>query len=357
MKPVTKRNLQLVAASVILVGSSVWMMRAGHLPVAPPMELLSSVRLVPFCLFIAGMGGHMLLRFARCYFLIIPIAPISLRRVINLNAVALAMLTLLPLRVGEFARPALFRERGHLSAWAITGTVGAERVLDGLLFSALLIGGLALAEPQDPLPDHIGSLAVPAALIPRAGLLAGAVFLAAFAVMAGFYVFREKARHLTERILGGFSPSLARKVAERVSALSDGLRFFQDLRYAVPFIVLSVLSTASEIWGVQMLAVAVGLPEITLSQSAVLIGVLALGFVLPNAPGFFGTVQLALYGGLAVYVAPDAIAREGAVFVFVFYASYLAIVLLQAAVALVLEWAFPSPASAAGPGREPAATH
>ncbi len=66
------------------------------------------------------MVGHMVLRVARCYFLLIPIGariPGRRARVMNINAVALALLTFLPLRVSsEMARPMMFREKGT-SAW------------------------------------------------------------------------------------------------------------------------------------------------------------------------------------------------------------------------------------------------
>jgi hypothetical protein len=85
------------------------------------------------------------------------------------------------------------------------------------------------------------------------------------------------------------------------------------------------------------LASAVGLPPLSFGESSVLVGVLAIGFALPNAPGFFGAVQLALYAGLALYVPPAAVVREGAGLVFIFYASYLGIVLGLALLGLLLE--------------------
>jgi hypothetical protein len=64
--------------------------------------------------------------------------------------------------------------------------------------------------------------------------------------------------------------------------------------------------------------------------------VLALGFAFPNAPGFFGAVQLALYAGLANYVAPESVVHEGSVLVFIFYFSFLGLTVLCAIVSLIL---------------------
>jgi uncharacterized membrane protein YbhN (UPF0104 family) len=94
---------------------------------------------------------------------------------------------------------------------------------------------------------------------------------------------------------------------------------------------------ASQVWALDQLADAVGLPELTFAQTMVVIGVMALGFTAPNTPGFFGVIQLSLYCGLATYIAPAKVANEGAAFVFLFYVVYLLNVTLLAAIALVIE--------------------
>jgi uncharacterized membrane protein YbhN (UPF0104 family) len=105
----------------------------------------------------------------------------------------------------------------------------------------------------------------------------------------------------------------------------------------LPYLAVTLISVLSLPLGVEVLAEAVGLSELTFPQSMVVLGVLALGFTAPNAPGFFGMVQLALYAGLATYIAPDKVAHEGSVLVFVYYAAYLAVVTLLGAIALVVE--------------------
>ena len=87
------------------------------------------------------------------------------------------------------------------------------------------------------------------------------------------------------------------------------------------------------------------MPELSYAQAMVVLGVLGLGFSLPNAPGFFGSFQLALYAGLAVYVAPRYVVNEGAVFVFVYYLAYIAQVVVLALLSLAVE--------ALAPAREP----
>lgn len=331
------RNIRAGVASVVLVGGFAWVLSSGGFPLFPPAEALARLEPSGVVLFVALLVFNMLTRFARCHFLIAPLAKVPFRRIMTINAIGMAAITYLPLRLGEMARPAMLRDRGSLSAWAVTGTVGAERILDGLVFSGMLLVGLALAAPQVPLPDHVGDLPVPVWVVPRSATFASIVFVVAFLVMAAFYWFRRQARLLTERVVGLVSKKLATRLADIVERLSDGLRFLTNWRYSLPYLAVTLVSVLSLPLGVEVLADAVGLSELTFPQSMVVLGVLALGFTAPNAPGFFGMVQLALYAGLATYISPDKVAHEGSVLVFVYYAAYLAVVTLLGAIALVLE--------------------
>jgi hypothetical protein len=70
-----------------------------------------------------------------------------------------------------------------------------------------------------------------------------------------------------------------------------------------------------------------------------LLGVLSIAFAIPNAPGYFGTIQLALYAGLTLFVSPAKVPHEGAALVFLFYVVYLGMVLVLAAVGTLIEYA------------------
>jgi hypothetical protein len=329
-----------------------WLLHAGGLPLLPPKSALEGVDTFDIAGFVVLFLVQQILRFARYHYLIAPIARLSMRRLLTINAIALALITFLPLRIGEVSRPAMLREKGHLSAWAVTGTVGAERIIDGVLFSLMLLVGLAIAHPHEPLPSHIGSLPVPASLIPRVARLACLGFAGAFALMAMFYWHRAFARRVTERVVGIVSKKFAHHLADVVESLSDGLRFLRDPRYSAPYVAVSVVAMATHVWATVLLARGVGIPELTFIQSTVVVGFLALGFGMPNAPGFFGTVQLALYGGLAVYIAPEKVVRGGAALVFIFYATYLAMVVVMAAISAIIEYASPSDTLQGGVSRD-----
>ena len=332
-----KRYVRIGIASLILIVIFVWVLRSGSLPLLPPEGTLSHLEVLPFAGFVACMAAHLLIRYGRCYFLIAPIAEVPLRRIMTINGMAMALITFVPFRLGELARPVMLRERGKISAWAVTATVGAERIVDGVLFSAMLLLGLFIAEPATPLPERVGDLPISAAVVPRAGMVASIGFGAVFVVMIVFYRFRKFSIRVTEKVFGIVSPKLGARIAELVGRVSDGLRFLADVRTALPYTLITIVCLLSHVWGVQLLGYAVGLDEITFAQSMVMVGMLALGFATPNAPGGFGAVQLALYAALAVYVAPARVVQQGGALVFLFHASYLALIVVIAVLSLLAE--------------------
>ncbi len=332
-----KRYVRPFIASLALAGGLAWVMRSGGLPFLPPKGTLEALKVWPFIGFVVGMLTQLLIRLGRSHFLLAAMAKIPFSKVMTINGIAIGLITFLPLRLGEVSRPAMLREKGKLSAVAVTGTVAAERILDGVAFSLMLLFGLWIAEPHLPLPTHIGELPVSAALVPRAARLASIGFTAAFGVMVVFYVWRGFARRATLRIVGVFSAKLAEKLADLLSRLSDGLRFLSNFRHAGPYVAVTLTSIFIHVWAIVLLADAVGLPELTLAQASVVVGVLALGFAVPNAPGFFGAVQLALYAGLAVYVDPNKVAREGALLVFLFYVTHLSLIVVVSLLSLAFD--------------------
>jgi glycosyltransferase 2 family protein len=334
-----------ILASLVLTAGFVFVMRAGSLPVMPAGGAIAHMLWWPAAGFLVAMLASMLLKYLRAYFSLAPVARIPIRRIMNISCIAMGLVTILPLRLGEAARPAMLRERGKVSGWAVAATVGAERIIDGVAFGVLLLAGLALAPPHEPLPDHIGGLAVPAALVPRAAVTATAVFGVAMLVMVVFYWRRALARSLTERMVGVVSKRLAIRIATAIERMSDGLRFLTDARHSGPYIAVTVASIAANVWAIQLLAIAVGIPALDFAQSSVVLGVLALGFALPNAPGFFGAVQLCLYAGLVLYLPPVMITREGATFVFAYYVGYLGVVLSLALGGFLLEYVLPKASS------------
>ena len=314
------RSLLLkLGASLLVAGFFVFLLRQGTLELWPGTRAFARVDWQAVVLSVSLLWTQQFIRAARWYYLLAPVQRVPLGTVLRVAFIGFFAISIMPIRTGEVVRPLLMRREGQISGWVATGTVAAERLIDGFFLSSLLFIALVLAKPHEPLPDHIGNLPVPVALVPTAAYSAVAFFATALVVMTLFYLFRAQAQRSIELTIGRISLSFARALSERIGQVADGLRFLPQVRYTVPFLLctLAYWATAAVSWTV--LARACGL-ELGYFQATAVMGVVALGILVPNAPGFFGAFQLGCYAGLAMYLDRETVLGAGAVYVFLTYA-------------------------------------
>jgi len=334
-----RRHLRALLASLVIAAGFFWLLEAGGLPVVPARRAFAELRLWTVPVYALIWLSVLLLRSVRWHFLLAPIQVVPMKRIVTVSLIGNGALILLPFRLGELVRPAMIRKKGELSGWAATGTVGAERIIDGLILSALLVATLPLASTFSPLPDKIGNLPISPSVVPGAAYSAATMFALAFVAMAVFYWRREFARRITHRILGRVSTRLADDLSDAVERVASGFGFLPRLRYSVPYILVTLLYWAINVGGFEFLLWGVGLDGVTFFRACVVIGVLSLGILLPSAPGFFGPFQFSPYAGLALFFAPHRVIANGAAFVFIVYVTQISLGLLAGLASLLIEHA------------------
>jgi hypothetical protein len=322
---------------LVVAGCFLWLLHKGALPATPDAESLSRVKWWTVGLYVALWCFVHVVRAVRWRFLLEPICHVPLRRIVAVSFVGFAAIVFLPLRAGEAVRPLLIRKKGELSGWAATGTIAAERIIDGLCLSLVLLAGLSFSTPLSPLPDHIGGLPISPAIVPTAAYGALALFGVAFCVMGVFYAWRAWARRMTELIVGAVSPRAASWLADRVENVADGLEFLPRLKYSAPFVLATVGYWLMNAVGAWLLAWGCGLTDMTFAEACVLIGVVALGILVPNAPGFFGAYQLSVYAALTLYFPTDTVVGAGGAYVFLVYAAQVIVTLAGGAIGMLLD--------------------
>jgi hypothetical protein len=234
--------------------------------------------------------------------------------------IGFAAILIMPLRAGEFVRPYMIRQKGKISIAAASGTIAAERIIDGLGLTIVLAICMQLAHPLSPLPDHIGRLPIPVAAVPFYAYVALAGFVAAFVLMAVFYWRPALGRVLVERSLGLVSKNAGHKAADFVARTADGLKFLPSVRHLAPFLAETAVYLGLNALGIWVLARGCGIETISYVQSCVVMGVLGLGILVPAGPGLFGAFQASTYAALAMYFHDDVVLGAGTVFVFLLYA-------------------------------------
>lgn len=306
-----RRMLPKLVLSIVIGGVIASVAARNGLPLVPSREALARVNPWSIPLYVALLLGTQVLRAARWRFLVAPVKTIPMRDVIALNWIGFFAIFALPFRLGEAARPALGKLRHGIPVSAGVGTIAVERVIDGLITSVCVAWALWVV-PMRPNDDPI------ARHLPAYGTLAFIVFSCAFAALFLFLWQRAFAVRLVRGVLGVFSPRLAELLSSKVASVADGLRSLTDVRLALGF-----LAETIAYWGVNALSMWVlargcGL-DLSFAHAIAIMGVLAIGILLPAGPGMFGSFQLAVSAGLTCYLAESVVIREGSAYVFLLY--------------------------------------
>ena len=230
--------------------------------------------------------------------LLAPLGRIPFKRLNSASAVGIMMLIVLPLRLGEFARPLLVARSGpgvegpRLRRSGAFASIVVERIADGLFVGVL--GIIALHVLGGRATGHIADMSRHASWLVTGGFGVGLVAL----VLAFF--LREQAVALTGNLLTPISPRLAGKASSMLDAFIAGLHLGSGLR------VLGFFLTTALYWGLAATGLAVagrafGL-ELGPVEACTVLAVQVVGVMVPAGPGMVGTFQFATQVGLAIFL-------------------------------------------------------
>ena len=325
-----------VVISLLLATGFAWLLARGGLPLLPPKEALLRLPGSTLSQYFALLAGAALLRTYRWSFLIRPIAPEARPlRIMGMSMVGFSAVFLLPLRSGEVVRPYLIARDRQVTFLQAAGTVGAERVIDGLVLTSLTFIALSVAQPISPLPSSLGDLPLPVAAVPAAVYSALLLFGGAFLLMTAFYFARVPARRLTKSVLGLISPRFGDWAAATLERLADGLSFLPSKGHLARFLVATLGCWFLGILAQWVLLVGLGL-DATVAQATTTLGVQGLGTLVPAGPGMFGAYQISGFSALAMFFPMAQVKVEGATFIFVAYTASLLFSVLQLLFGFVL---------------------
>lgn len=316
-----------LAISIALGALFTWIAERGGVPIWPGVESFRKVQWPEVALAVLLLVALTVLRATRWRYLIAPVKRLSLREVVVVNWVGFFAIFALPLRLGEFARPALSKLRSGIPISAGLGTVAVERVLDGAITS-LCVAWALWALPRLDTDDPV------ARLVPFYAGVVLTVFLCALGALGAFLWQRDLAVRLTELVFTRISPRLGSTLARKVDGVADGIRSIGDPRLALGFTLETLLY-----WGINAcfmwtLGRACGLP-MTLGHATAVMGVLALGILLPSGPGLFGSFQVAVSAALKLYFDEQLVGSQGAVFVFLLYGLNAVLMILIGVIPLL----------------------
>lgn len=218
--------------------------------------------------------------------------PIALGPLYSATMIGFMANNLLPLRLGEFVRAWALGRSEKLSKSTVLATVVVERVIDMIT----LIGIFGLAMLIHPIGEgtEAGSMV-------RKG---ATVMVMASLGLTAFVVVLERQPKLVHALLRLLATHLPPGVRDRiVTALDhfiDGLALFRDLPRLLWVFVLSFV-----MFGVFALCLSVSMwafhIEAPWYAGLIMLVITAIGIMVPAAPGYIGTMNIACKVGLALF--------------------------------------------------------
>jgi uncharacterized protein (TIRG00374 family) len=232
-----------------------------------------------------------------------PLGDISFRRLNSASAVGLMLMVILPLRLGELARPLLVaRNAGpgdvKLPRSGAMASILVERIVDSIVIGVL---GLVALRTLAPTGDT-------AQLAQRGAVLITAAFGAMCVALIAAFFMRERAVALTKRLLFPISFSLANRAARLLNGFISGLHLGSASR-VLAFLILTVVYWSLHLWGFWAVAGAFGL-HITWLMACTVLAFQVVGVMIPAGPGMVGTSQFFTQLALGLFVPGAATSTE-----------------------------------------------
>ncbi len=198
----------------------------------------------------------------------------------------------LPFRLGEFVRPYVLARREGMSKTTLLATIVVERAVDMLT----LLGILGIALLVHPISE-----ATAAGRMVRAG--AGVLLLLCVALTLFVVALESQPRFAHAAIAFATRPlpeGLRRKVGEAAQHFLEGLGLFRDLpRLAWVFVIsFGMFLVYALALSISMRSLGIDVPWYA---GLIMLVITAIGIMVPAAPGYIGTLNLACIAGLALF--------------------------------------------------------
>jgi glycosyltransferase 2 family protein len=267
--------------------ASRWRLAAGYLVAAAclawvlfnvhPKNLLQNVRNLKWYLIILAIAVdnlNYITQGLRWRVLLKPIAEIRPWKVIQATYVAMFTSNVLPMRFGEIVRAYLISKWCAKKISEIIPSMVVEHLFEGIWLSV----GIGMATLFLPLPAYVKRGAQ--------------VFAFGVIVLAGvfFYALIQKEKSQVQGAREHLRQKLVHKIKNFMDQLSAGMR---KIGLSAPFfyaLALTLVSLGLQSMALWLVAMAYGIP-IAVWKGAVVLVIIRVGVVIPNAPANLGTYQ------------------------------------------------------------------
>jgi glycosyltransferase 2 family protein len=278
--------------------------------------------------------GYFLFRVGRWHYLVEPLGEVDIKTSVAVSTAGTMWIMVLPLRLGELARPLFLAQKTEIGVGQALGTVAIERVVDGLFVCALFFAALPL------LPEVSGEQALAVERLRSLGLLASAGLFAVLLVLIGMALAPGTVGRPVAATLGRLLPSVADKLEALARGIAEGLRALPSIAPLLKFLLGTVLYWLCNALGTWALARGCGL-EIGFPEALAMMSVLGISLLIPGGPGQFGVFHYGMILGLSMFVDAATVETRGSVFIFWMFVTQLSMGVVLGLIAqrmLELDW-------------------
>lgn len=230
-----------------------------------------------------------LLRLVRWGFLLRRLGTVTWRRVFAMGSVGLAVLYLLPARIGELARPLLASDETDIDFGRASSTVLTERFSDASLMAGVILVTLYL----------LGTRALSQTLVTSTYIFMSLVPLTAMAVIL-IYRKREFFSSLIQKVVGLISAPLADRLVRMFDGFLEGMRQATDRKVAGPYTALTAAIWMLELLSIYWLFGAIG-RDLPFLAALTVLSALVVAATIPSGPGQVGVFEFGVLFGLGAF--------------------------------------------------------
>jgi uncharacterized membrane protein YbhN (UPF0104 family) len=270
--------------------------------------------------YLATLVPYFALRAGRWHMLVRPLDPgLRLWTTTRVSLAGIMWIMVMPLRLGEFARPLFLRQCSRVGFSPALGTVALERVVDGLLVCAMYFAAVAIAGVA---PPGDADRAAELAALRVSGMVATGALSLVLVVLLLMAIWPAAVGRLVGAPLRRIAPPLADRVEGLARGVAEGLAALPSARAVGGFLAVTIVYWAINAVGMWVLARGCGLP-LDLVQTTAVMAVLGLALLAPSGPAQLGAFQFGAVLGMQLFVDPATIADRGSVYVFLLYPCQL----------------------------------
>lgn len=263
-------------------------------------------------------GAHVV-RTYRWGLLLEPLDHVPFGRLFAVSTVGNLVLLVLPLRLGEFARPLLIADRNKIRVSAALGTIVVERIVDSLFMALLLVGSLLFLGKEHRVSWEFKS----GVWILAAGLTA------CLGVLLWILWKRAVASRWVQRIARIFSLRLADRLSSFLNAFIDGFLVFPNVRLLLLFLGLTAFIWWMNAAGLLYLLQAFpGLQGLGWSAAWTVLSLICIGLMIPAGPVMVGNFHFFVKLALSLFVADAILGTSGVAYAILLHAIQVMVQLL-----------------------------